>query len=375
MKIQLEKASESYIVGVLLAVAGGFLDVYTYISRGGVFANAQTGNIVLLGISAADGNWKQIMSYVWPILAFMAGILLTEAVRKKYRYNPGLHWRQIVIGLEFLVLLCIAFVPSGRLNDLVNVLVSFAVLYCGSCRGHSPDEAASGAGGAGSLRHSPGGVCDYVCAAGGSGTLRKNISPAGRNVCLCQLGTGQERRKMAKHKETASEGAALSKKHGRTREKDIKTNAMRILEQKKIPYTVHTYDCEEFMDGVTMADALGQPHELVYKTLVTVAKSKEHYVFVIPIEAELDLKKAARAVHEKSIEMLPLKELTDLTGYVRGGCTCIGMKKQFPVVMDESARSLPKVMVSGGRRGSQMELSPEDLMRAAGGSFADVTAE
>ena len=125
MKIQLEKASESYIVGVLLAVAGGFLDVYTYISRGGVFANAQTGNIVLLGISAADGNWEQIMSYVWPILAFMAGILLTEAVRKKYRYNPGLHWRQIVIALEFLVLLCIAFVPSGRLDDLVNVLVSF----------------------------------------------------------------------------------------------------------------------------------------------------------------------------------------------------------------------------------------------------------
>ena len=84
------------------------------------------------------------------------------------------------------------------------------------------------------------------------------------------------------------------------------------------------------------------------------------------------LKKAAKAVHEKAIEMLPLKELTDLTGYVRGGCTCIGMKKQFPVVMDESALKLPKVMVSGGRRGSQMELSPEDLMKAAGGSFADV---
>ena len=93
---------------------------------------------------------------------------------------------------------------------------------------------------------------------------------------------------------------------------------------------------------------------------------------MIPVEAELDLKKAARAVHEKAIEMLPLKELTDLTGYVRGGCTCIGMKKQFPVVMDESALKLPKVMVSGGRRGSQMELSPEDLMKAAGGSFADV---
>lgn len=125
MKIRLKKASESYIVGVLLAIAGGFLDVYTYISRGGVFANAQTGNIVLLGICAADGDWEQLTSYVWPILAFMAGILLTESVRKKYRYNPGLHWRQIVITLEFLVLLCIAFVPSGGFDDIVNVLVSF----------------------------------------------------------------------------------------------------------------------------------------------------------------------------------------------------------------------------------------------------------
>ena len=146
------------------------------------------------------------------------------------------------------------------------------------------------------------------------------------------------------------------------KEKEIKTNAMRLLEQKKIPYTVHTYDGEEFHDGVSVADMLGQPHEIVYKTLVTVAKSKEHYVFVIPIEAELDLKKAAKAVHEKSIEMLPLKELTDLTGYVRGGCTCIGM--QFP-----------KIMVSGGRRGSQMEVNPEDLMRAANGIFADIIME
>ena len=152
------------------------------------------------------------------------------------------------------------------------------------------------------------------------------------------------------------------------KEKEIKTNAMRLLEQKKIPYTVHTYDGEEFHDGVSVADMLGQPHEIVYKTLVTVAKSKEHYVFVIPIEAELDLKKAARAVHEKSIEMLPLKDLTDLTGYVRGGCTCIGMKKQFPAVLDESAKQFPRIMVSGGRRGSQIEVNPEDLMRAAGGA-------
>ena len=106
--------------------------------------------------------------------------------------------------------------------------------------------------------------------------------------------------------------------------------------------------------------------------LYTSAKSKEHYVFVIPIESELDLKKAAKAVHEKSIEMLPLKDLTELTGYVRGGCTCIGMKKQFPAVLDESAKQFPKIMVSGGRRGSQMEVSPEDLMRAANGTFADV---
>ena len=150
---------------------------------------------------------------------------------------------------------------------------------------------------------------------------------------------------------------------------------MRLLEQKKIPYTVHTYDGEEFHDGVSVADMLGQPREIVYKTLVTVAKSKEHYVFVIPIEAELDLKKAARAVHEKSVEMLPLKELTDLTGYVRGGCTCIGMKKQFPAVLDESAKQFPRIMVSGGRRGSQIEVNPEDLMRAAGGTFADVVME
>lgn len=125
MKLHLQKASESYIVGILLAVAGGYLDVYTYVSRGGVFANAQTGNIVLLGINAADGNWNLIWHYTYPILAFMAGILITEYVRKKYRYNPGLHWRQIVIALEFTVLLGISFVPSGRYDDVINALVSF----------------------------------------------------------------------------------------------------------------------------------------------------------------------------------------------------------------------------------------------------------
>lgn len=125
MKLHLQKASESYIVGILLAVAGGYLDVYTYVSRGGVFANAQTGNIVLLGINAADGNWNMIWHYTYPILAFMAGILITEYVRKRYRYNPGLHWRQIVIALEFAVLLGISFVPSGSYDNVINALVSF----------------------------------------------------------------------------------------------------------------------------------------------------------------------------------------------------------------------------------------------------------
>ena len=154
--------------------------------------------------------------------------------------------------------------------------------------------------------------------------------------------------------------------------KEVKTNAMRMLDRMKIPYEAHTYECEEFVDGIQVADMLHLPHEKVYKTLVTVGNSKNYFVFVLPIEAELDLKKAARAVHEKSIEMLPLKDLTDLTGYVRGGCTCIGMKKQFPAVLDESAKQFPKIMVSGGRRGSQMEVNPEDLMRAANGIFADI---
>ena len=154
-----------------------------------------------------------------------------------------------------------------------------------------------------------------------------------------------------------------------------KTNVMRILEQNKIAYKAHEYPHgQDAVDGVTVAKLLGEDPAQVFKTLVT-RGSKGYYVFVLPVAEELNLKKAARAVGEKAVEMIHVKELLPLTGYVRGGCTCIGMKKQFPVVMDESARSLPKVLVSGGRRGSQMELSPEDLMKAAGGSFADVAAE
>lgn len=117
--------SQSYIVGLLLAFAGGYLDVYTYVCRGGVFANAQTGNMVLLAISAAESDFGKVFKYLLPILAFMLGILVTELVKSRYRYNTAIHWRQIVIALEFIVLLIIAFVPSGIQDDLVNIAVAF----------------------------------------------------------------------------------------------------------------------------------------------------------------------------------------------------------------------------------------------------------
>ena len=154
--------------------------------------------------------------------------------------------------------------------------------------------------------------------------------------------------------------------------KEVKTNAMRILDRLKISYEYTTYECDEFTDGVQVADKLGYPHELVYKTLVTIGKSGGYYVFVIPIEAEIDFKKAARTVKEKSLEMLHLKDLTKVTGYIRGGCTAIGMKKQFPTVIQESAKELEPIHISGGRLGMQLKLSPFDLQKAANAEFADV---
>lgn len=117
--------SQSYIVGLMLAFAGGYLDVYTYVCRGGVFANAQTGNMVLLAINAAEHDFGKVIQYLLPILAFMLGILITEFVKSRYRYSTAIHWRQIVIAMEFLVLGVIAFVPSGTQNDLVNIAASF----------------------------------------------------------------------------------------------------------------------------------------------------------------------------------------------------------------------------------------------------------
>lgn len=155
--------------------------------------------------------------------------------------------------------------------------------------------------------------------------------------------------------------------------KEVKTNAMRILDRQKIKYSYEEYECDEFMDGISVADKLGYDHALVYKTLVTVGKSGGHYVFVIPIEAEIDFKKAAKVVGEKSLEMLPLKDLTKVTGYVRGGCTAVGMKKQFPTVIQKDAEVLEYMHVSAGKLGMQLKLTPSDLQKASNAKFGDVT--
>lgn len=158
-----------------------------------------------------------------------------------------------------------------------------------------------------------------------------------------------------------------------SKSKEIKTNAMRQLDRMKIPYSHYTYECEEFVDGIQVADMLGLPHEKVYKTLVAQGASGEYFVFVIPIEAELDLKKAARCVGQKSVAMIHVKDINAVTGYVRGGCTPLGMKKQYRTVIHESACKLPSMIVSGGRIGSQIELAPPDLQKASGAEFMDVT--
>lgn len=156
------------------------------------------------------------------------------------------------------------------------------------------------------------------------------------------------------------------------KKKEVKTNAMRILESMKIPFLHYTYECDEFIDGIQIADKLGLPHEKVYKTLVTVGNSRNYFVFVIPIAKELDLKTAARSVGEKSVEMIHVKDINAITGYIRGGCTAVGMKKQYVTRIDSSAEGMEKIIVSGGRIGSQLELAPKDLARACGAEFADV---
>ncbi len=157
--------------------------------------------------------------------------------------------------------------------------------------------------------------------------------------------------------------------------KEAKTNAMRILERMGIPFSHREYDCGEFTDGSAVADLLGLDHDRVFKTLVAVGSDGQHYVFVLPVDAELDFKKCARSVGAKAVRLIPQKELLPLTGYVRGGCTAVGMKKPFPTRIHETAVLFDKIYVSGGRIGSQLELAPEDLRRAAGAEFADLTGD
>lgn len=159
------------------------------------------------------------------------------------------------------------------------------------------------------------------------------------------------------------------------KEKDVKTNAMRILDKNKISYSVNTYQCDEFIDGVHIADMLGQSYEISFKTLVAVGKNKSYFVFALPVDKELDLKKAAKAVGEKSVELLHVKDINAVTGYIRGGCTPIGMKKQYKTVIHSTALNHSKIIISGGRLGSQIELSPSDLAKVTGAEFVDIILE
>ena len=152
---------------------------------------------------------------------------------------------------------------------------------------------------------------------------------------------------------------------------------MRTLEQQGIPYTAHAYEHEEgvAVDGVTVAKSLGPDPEQVFKTLVARGASKGIYVFCIPVAENLDLKKAARAVGEKSIEMVAVKEINALTGYIRGGCSPVGMKKQYPTVFHETAEIIDTIMVSAGKIGYQVELAPDALIALVGASTTDVTVD
>ena len=157
--------------------------------------------------------------------------------------------------------------------------------------------------------------------------------------------------------------------------KEEKTNVMRTLDQKKIPYTAFSYDPNGPIDGVSVAQTLGQPPDQVFKTLVTKGASGAYYVFDIPVAENLDLKKGAKAVGEKSIAMLPQKELLPLTGYVHGGCSPVGMKKLFPTVFHETAENLETMIVSAGKIGYQVELAPHDLAALVRAKFADIIVE
>ena len=153
----------------------------------------------------------------------------------------------------------------------------------------------------------------------------------------------------------------------------VKTNVMRILEKEAIAHQVHFYSPDTGIDGVSVAKALGQDPQAVFKTLVTQGKSRAFYVFVIPVAATLSLKRAANACGEKSIEMIPQKMLFPNTGYIHGGCSPVGMKKAYPTYIDETAQLFDAICVSAGKIGAQVELAPDDLCRITGAKYAELT--
>lgn len=154
---------------------------------------------------------------------------------------------------------------------------------------------------------------------------------------------------------------------------EFKTNVYRIFDKEKLPYTPHTYEHgDEAVDGMTISRILNIPPERIFKTLVTKGSDRNYYVFDVPVNRELDLKKAAKAVGVKSVEMIPVADINKVTGYVRGGCSPVGMKKKYRTVFDATAECLETMLVSAGKIGWQIEANPCDLARISGAIFADI---
>ncbi|WP_160687013.1 Cys-tRNA(Pro) deacylase [Clostridium sp. C2-6-12] len=155
--------------------------------------------------------------------------------------------------------------------------------------------------------------------------------------------------------------------------KETKTNAMRLLDSNKINYTTHSYENKDNkIDGIAVANKIGKDPESVFKTLVTQGHSKEYFVFVIPVAEELDMKKASKAAGEKNIEMIHVKDINSITGYIRGGCSPLGMKKTFKTYVQEEALLFDTIVFSGGKIGAQIEINPNDLQKVIECSFVDV---
>lgn len=155
--------------------------------------------------------------------------------------------------------------------------------------------------------------------------------------------------------------------------KQQKTNAMRILDARKVEYNMYTYEADDnHIDGISVAHKLNQDENMVFKTLVAQGASKNFYVFVIPVAESLDMKKAAKSAGEKNVEMIHVKDINKVTGYIRGGCSPVGMKKLYPTILHESGKNLEKIIVSGGKIGFQIELNPEDLQKTINFKYADI---